>query len=243
MTRKAGVARPGTGLTDDGRHLREVTSYARRGSRLAPLQQEAWDRHAPAWLVDAAEVAAEPVVPLDQERWFGRVAPLVVEIGSGTGEALVALASARPDRDVLAVEVWRPGIARTFRLLDEAGVGNVRAVMLDAVWCLANLVGPGDLDEVWTFFPDPWHKKRHHKRRLVSPEFAALVAERLRPGGLWRLATDWSDYADHVDEVMAGEPRLEGGRTARWEDRPVTKFEGKGLDEGREIVDFCFERV
>lgn len=109
MTRKAGLARPGTPLTDDGRHVREVTSYARRGSRLTPQQQEAWDRHASSWLVDADEVATEPVRLLDRERWFGRTAPLVVEIGSGTGEALVALAAGRPDHDVLAIEVWQVG--------------------------------------------------------------------------------------------------------------------------------------
>jgi tRNA (guanine-N7-)-methyltransferase len=242
VTRKAGVARPGTGLAEDGRHLREVTSYARRGSRLTPTLQEVWDRHAGAWLVDAGSVAEEPLRPLDRERWFGRTAPLVVEIGSGTGEALVSLAAARPDHDVLALEVWRPGVARTFRLLEQEGVGNVRLLMLDAVWCLEHLVGSGDLAELWTFFPDPWHKKRHHKRRLVSPAFAALVADRLEVGGTWRLATDWSDYAEHVDVVLAAEPRLEGGRTARWAERPVTKFERRGVAEGRAIVDFCYRR-
>ena len=243
MTDHARRARPGTGLTADGRPRQEVTSYARRGSRLSASQQEAWDRYAGRWLVDADEVAAEPVTPLDQRRWFGREAPLVVEVGSGTGEAVAALAAARPGDDVLALEVWRPGVAQTLRRLGRADVGNVRLLMLDAAWCFEHLFAPATVAEVWTFFPDPWHKKRHHKRRLVSPSFAALVADRLAAGGRWRLATDWADYAAHVDEVLAAEPLLDGGRTARWEERPATKFERRGVAEGREIVDFCYRKV
>jgi tRNA (guanine-N7-)-methyltransferase len=126
--------------------------------------------------------------------------------------------------------------------LEEAGLTNVRLLMLDAVWALEHLVEPDALAELWTFFPDPWHKSRHHKRRLVTPRLAAVVAQRLRPGGLWRLATDWPDYADQVDEVLAGEPGLAGGRTARWAERPLTKFERRGLDEGRPIVDWTVSR-
>jgi tRNA (guanine-N7-)-methyltransferase len=240
----AGVRRahPGAGLTEDGRRLQVVTSYTRRGSRLTSGQQAAWQRRAHEWLVpDTVEHEAH----LDQQRWWGREATpggLVVEIGSGNGEVVVDLAAARPDANVLAVEVWRPGVAATMIRLEEAGLTNVRLLMLDAVWVLEHLVRPGELGELWTFFPDPWHKKRHHKRRLVSPRFAALVAERLRPGGLWRLATDWPDYAEQVDEVLAGEPRLEGGRTPRWAERPVTKFERRGIAEGRPIADWTVTR-
>ena len=242
MTRPVRRVRPGTALTADGRPRQEVTSYARRGGRLSPRQREAWDRHAATWLIDAEAVGDPAAGLLDQARWFGREAPLMVEIGSGTGEALVTLAAARPDHNVLGLEVWRPGVARTFRRLERTGVRNVRLLMVDAVWCLESLVGPAGLAELWTFFPDPWHKKRHHKRRLVAPDFTALVADRLAVGAAWRLATDWADYVEHVDEVLAGEPRLEGGRTARWSERPVTKFERRAIAEGRPIVDFCYRR-
>ncbi len=241
---EAGVRRahPSAGLTSDGRRMQVVTSYTRRGSRLTSGQQAAWERRAGEWLVPEA---VEHEDRLDQQRWWGREAPggLVVEIGSGNGEVVAELAAARPEANVLAVEVWRPGVAATMIRLEEAGLTNVRLLMLDAVWVLEHLVGPGELAGLWTFFPDPWHKSRHHKRRLVTPRFAGIVAGRLRPGGTWRLATDWDDYAEQVDAVLAGEPRLEGGRTERWAERPVTKFERRGLDEGRAITDWCVRRA
>jgi tRNA (guanine-N7-)-methyltransferase len=240
MSEKVRPARPGTGLTEDGRRLQVLTTYTRRGSRLSPKQQGAWDRHVDEWLIP--ETAVDEAA-FDVSRWSGRTAPLIVEIGSGNGEAVAALAAARPSYDVLAFEVWRPGVASTFFHLEEAGVDNVRLLSVDAVWSMENLLGPGSLAELWTFFPDPWHKKRHHKRRLVTPEFAALAASRLAPGGLWRLATDWPDYAEQIEAALAGEPLLEGGRTARWEERPVTKFERRAVAEGRGIADFCYRRA
>ncbi len=232
-------ARPGTGLTEDGRRLQVLTTYTRRGSRLTPSQQGAWDRHVAEWLVP--EEAVDRPDP-DVASWFGRQAPLVVEIGSGTGEAVAALAGRRPEVDVLAFEVWRPGVASAFLHLEQAGVTNVRMISVDAVWCLEHLLAPGSVSELWTFFPDPWHKKRHHKRRLVTPAFAAVVADRLAPGAPWRLATDWPDYADRIEDVLDAEPLLEGGRTARWDERPLTKFERRGLAEGRPIADLCYRR-
>jgi tRNA (guanine-N7-)-methyltransferase len=110
------------------------------------------------------------------------------------------------------------------------------------VWCLEHLFGPGRLAELWTFFPDPWHKKRHHKRRLVTPEFAALAASRLAPGAQWRLATDWPDYAEQIRTTLDGEPLLEGGQVERWAERPMTKFERRGLAEGRPVADFRYTR-
>jgi tRNA (guanine-N7-)-methyltransferase len=238
----AGVRRahPSAGLTADGRRMQVVTSYTRRGSRLTSGQQAAWERRATDWLVPDYVEAADH---LDQERFWGREAPLVMEIGSGNGEVVAALAAARPEANVLACEVWRPGVAATFIRLEEAGLTNVRLLALDAVWVLEHLVAPGELAELWTFFPDPWHKARHHKRRLVTPRVAALVADRLRPGGAWRIATDWPDYADQVDEVLAGEPGLTGGRVERWSERPVTKFERRGMDEGRPIQDWLVSRL
>lgn len=216
-----------------------VRSYARRGSRLTAGQQSAWETHAERWVLP--EQVAES--PLDAVTCFGRQAPLVVEIGSGNGESLASMAAARPGVDVLALEVWRPGVAATLARLDRAGVTNVRLLMADAEACLGTLCAEGSLSELWTFFPDPWHKNRHHKRRLVGPEFAATAASRLAPGGAWRLATDWDDYARHIERVLDAEPLLEGGRVERWEDRPITKFERRGLAAGRAVTDLVYRRA
>jgi tRNA (guanine-N7-)-methyltransferase len=233
-------ARPHHGVTEDGRRVREVLSYSRRGSRLTPLQQQAWDAHHAAWVIPD-DVVGDPGFVLSD--WFGREAPLIVEIGSGVGEATGVLAAARPAYDVLALEVWRPGIASSLAELAKAGADNVRLCAVDAVWMLRTHVAPGGLAELWTFFPDPWPKRRHHKRRLVGPGFAALVASRLAPGARWRLATDWADYAEQMREVLDARPDLEGGVVERWTERPVTKFERKGLAAGRSIVDLCYSRV
>jgi tRNA (guanine-N7-)-methyltransferase len=175
--------------------------------------------------------------------WFGRRAPLIVEIGSGVGEATAALAAARPSYDVLAFEVWRPGVADTLWRVAEAGAENVRLISVDAVWSLEHLIGDGEVAELWTFFPDPWPKTRHHKRRLVGPAFAGLAAARLAPGATWRLATDWADYAEQMREVLDAEPALTGGVVERWAERPVTKFERKGLEAGRAITDLAYRKI
>jgi tRNA (guanine-N7-)-methyltransferase len=232
-------ARPHLRFTEDGRRVREVLSYARRGSRFTPSQQEAWDAHHEEWVIPD-EAVDDP--GFSWASWFGREAPRVVEIGSGIGEATAALAAHRPGVDVVAFEVWRPGVATALGLLAGAGATNVRFVSVDAVWALEHLFAPGSVEELWTFFPDPWPKKRHHKRRLVTPRFAALAASRLRPGGLWRLATDWQEYADQMQAVLDAEPGLVGGPTGRWVDRPVTKFERKGRAAGRTIVDLTYRR-
>jgi tRNA (guanine-N7-)-methyltransferase len=219
--------------------MREVLSYSRRGSRFTPHQQEAWDAHHEAWVIpdDAMD---DPGFTLST--WFGREAPLIVEIGPGVGEATGVLAAARPTYDVLALEVWRPGIASSLAHVAAAGAGNVRFCSVDAVWVLENVLGAAQLAELWTFFPDPWPKTRHRKRRLVDRRFAALVATRLSPGACWRLATDWEDYAAQMVCVLDAEPALTGGVVPRWEERPVTKFERKGLVAGRAITDLCFTR-
>lgn len=233
-------ARPHLKLTDDGRRMREVLTYSRRGSRFTPKQAQAWDQYAERfWLPD--EAVDEPDFSL--AGMFGRTAPLIVEIGSGIGESTVALAAARPDHDVLAFEVWRPGVADTLGRVGEAGLSNVRMLSVDAVWSMEHLVEPDSLAGLWVFFPDPWHKKKHHKRRLVTPEFAALAASRLAPGAEWRLATDWSDYAEQMVEVLDAEQLLTGGVVERWAERPVTKFERKGLAKDREITDLLYRRV
>jgi tRNA (guanine-N7-)-methyltransferase len=175
--------------------------------------------------------------------WFGRIAPLVVEVGSGVGETATAVAAERPEVNVLAFEVWRPGVAETLRRIERAGVTNVRTCSVDAVWSMRHLLGPGSVSELWTFFPDPWPKKRHHKRRLITPPFAALAASRLAEGGVWRLATDWSDYAEQMRDVLDAEPALEGGQVPRWPHRPMTRFERRAAREGRSVADLAYRRL
>ncbi|MEQ6903626.1 tRNA (guanosine(46)-N7)-methyltransferase TrmB [Nocardioides sp. YIM 152588] len=244
MNHRVTPARPHHKLTEDGRRMREVLTYARRGSRFTPQQQAAWDAHHEDWVI--------PDEAVDQEGFsfdarFGRGPDerdgLIVEIGSGVGEATAALAAARPSYDVLAFEVWRPGVAATLARLRDAGAENVRMCGVDAVWSMEHLIAPGSISELWTFFPDPWHKARHHKRRLVNPAFARLVAERLAPGGTWRLATDWADYAEQMREVLDATPGLTGGVVDRWDERPVTKFERKGVAVGRTITDLAYHRA
>jgi tRNA (guanine-N7-)-methyltransferase len=232
-------SRPHERFTEDGRRMREVLTYARRGSRFSPRQQEAWDAYAGAWWVpdDAVDDPG-----FSWSRWFGREAPMIVEIGSGVGEATAVLAAARPSYDVVAFEVWRPGVADGLARVAEAGATNVRFCSVDAVWSMQELVAPASLSELWTFFPDPWHKKRHHKRRLVTADFAHLAASRLAPGGTWRLATDWADYAEQMVEVLDAESTLTGGVVPRWAERPVTKFERKGVAAGRAITDLAYTR-
>lgn len=232
--------RPHQRLTEDGRRMREVLSYSRRGSRFTPSQAQAWEAYAGQWVIPDEAVDD---LAFSLAGWFGRDAPLVVEIGPGVGEATGVLAAARPDHDVLAIEVWRPGIASALAEVAAAGATNVRFCSIDAVWSLRHLVDEGGLTELWTFFPDPWPKTRHHKRRLVDRSFASLAASRLAPGASWRLATDWSDYADQMREALDAEPRLEGGVVPRWSERPVTKFERKGIEVGRPITDLCYRRT
>ena len=236
-------ARPHTGFTADGRRLAEVVTYARRGCRLSERQSETWHRRQMEWFIPDETADAPRFYPAE---WFGRVAPLVVEIGSGIGEATVALAARRPHLNVLAFEVWHPGIAETFLRLERAEVSNVRLMSVDAVWSMQHLLGSGSISELWTFFPDPWPKQRHHQRRLVRPDFAQLAASRLVPGGLWRLATDWPPYAEQMHAVLSADPLLESmhdGPAPRWDERPSTRFERRGLRAGRPVSDLTYRRA
>lgn len=238
-TRPIRRPRPGQRYAEDGRRLREVLSYAPRSSRFSSRQARAWEEHHDDWVVpdEAVERAG-----FSWDSWFGRVAPLCVEVGSGVGEATAALAAMRPESNILALEVWRPGVAETLDRLALEGVSNTRLCSVDAAWSLEHLVAPESISELWTFFPDPWHKTKHHKRRLVSAPFARLAASRLKPGGTWRLATDWQQYADQMVEVLDAESGVQGGVVERWEERPLTKFERKGLRAGRTITDLAYTR-
>jgi tRNA (guanine-N7-)-methyltransferase len=236
-------ARPHTGVTEDGRRLAQVVTYTRRGSRLTERQALAWERHRDEWWVPD-EAVDDPAFDV-RSVFDDPSAPLIVEVGSGIGEATAALAAARPAYNVLAFEVWRPGVAETFIRLEEAGASNVRLLSVDAVWSMEHLLGDREVAELWTFFPDPWPKKRHHRRRLVNPAFARAAAGRLVPGGLWRLATDWPEYAEQMVGVLDAEPLLESvydGPAPRWEERPLTRFERRGVRAGRPITDLAYRR-
>ncbi len=196
----------------------------------------------------ALEVAGPLLVPvdgspLDLPALFGRTAPVVVEVGSGMGEATAAMAAADPDRDVLAVDVHVQGLGRLLRRIEQAQLTNVRAVEGDAVVLLGHMLAPASLDEVRVYFPDPWPKTRHHKRRLLQSGFLDLVASRLRPGGCLHVATDWAPYAEQVTELVAHHPAYDvasaGGRPAH---RPITRFEQRGLDAGRPSYDLVAVR-
>lgn len=228
---------------------RDVVSYVRRSGRMNVSQQRAWDLYRDQWLVELPAgdrtTSVAPDARIDWTAVFGREAPLKVEIGSGAGHAITALAEAMPEANLVAFEVFTPAVASTLGRLARHGVANVRVVVADGAQALETVFGEGSLSELWTFFPDPWHKARHHKRRLVDPAFARLVASRLAPGGVWRLATDWDDYAEAMREVLDAEPGLANahdGWAPRFTSRPVTKYERRGVDAGRAIHDLAYAR-
>ncbi|MGV8908376.1 MAG: tRNA (guanosine(46)-N7)-methyltransferase TrmB [Propionicimonas sp.] len=228
---------------------RDVVSYARRSARMNGAQQRAWDTYCDAWVLPLpAGERATSVSPLASVDWtaeFGREAPLMVEIGSGTGHAISGLAQAHPEANLVALEVFTPGVASTLGRLARHGITNVRLVVADGAQALPVVFAEGSITELWTFFPDPWHKTRHHKRRLISAELAAVVASRLTSGGVWRLATDWDDYAESMREVLSAEPGLVNCHddwAPRFELRPQTKYERRGLEAGRMIHDLAFRR-
>lgn len=217
-------------------------SFTRRGGRLTERQRAAWDALAATHVLDVPRAgpstSVEPNFRLDTAAAFGRAAPLVVEIGSGRGEALIAAATARPDVNFLGIEVYVPGVAQTLVTMRAAGATNVRLAIVNAPEAFATMLAPQSVREVRTWFPDPWHKARHHKRRLITVEFTELVARVLEPEGVWRIATDWEDYAAWIGDVLAASPVMAGGPATRFDGRPETRFERKGLAAGRVIHDF-----
>ncbi len=186
--------------------------------------------------------------PLDTSDWFGRQAPLALEIGFGMGQALLAQAEARPDWNWLGIEIYLPGIGSALSGLTQRGLSNVRILDGDARQALTAMLAPQSLSQVSIFFPDPWPKARHHKRRLIQPDFAALLATRLQPGGRLLLATDWAPYAEHMLAVLQDEPALRntapaGSFAPRPAQRPETNFERRGLRLGHEVFDLIYERA
>ena len=222
---------------------RRVTSFRSRRSALTDAQQVLWDQ-----LWPELGRQADPEQPLNVAGWVGRVAPrgVVLEIGCGTGTSTIAMARSEPDLDVIAVEVYRRGLAQLLSAVHREGVTNIRLIRGDGVDVLAHLIAPGTLTGVRVFFPDPWPKSRHHKRRLLQPATVALIAGRLRPGGILHAATDHAGYAEQIAEVGDGEPLL---RRARPDedlpvsiDRPVTKYETKAREAGRAVTEFIWVR-
>ena len=226
---------------------REIVSFVRRSNRMRPPQLRAWDRHYADFVLEVPRgemsTSVRPGGPLDLSEAFGREAPLVVEIGPGTGESLLPMARARPEANILAFEVFQPAIAQILRRLAAEEIGNVRLVQADAAAGMTHLLDPASVAELWTFFPDPWPKTRHHKRRLVTAEFADLAASRVVPGGLWRLATDWSEYAAAVAAILDHHPAWTAAGEPGRADRPVTRFERRGLDAGRPVAELTYHRA
>jgi tRNA (guanine-N7-)-methyltransferase len=211
-----------------------VRSYVLRQSRTSPAQQRALDELLPRYGIEYRHET------LDPRQVFGREAPLVLEIGSGMGETTVRIAAERPDTDFIAIEVHGPGVGSLLKRIAELGLKNLRVVRHDALEVLEHMVADASLAALHLFFPDPWPKKRHHKRRLVQPAFAALVARKLAPSGILHAATDWDDYAAQMLEVLSASPDLERAEGAAA--RPSTKFELRGLKLGHKVHDFTFRR-
>ncbi len=183
--------------------------------------------------------------PIDARKVFGRDAPLVVEVGSGMGETTAAIAGAHPGTDYVAIEVHLPGVGALLKKIEAMGLSNLRVIRHDAIEVLTHMIGDGNLAGLHLYFPDPWPKKRHHKRRILQPAFAALVARKLAPGGLFHAATDWPEYAEHMLAVLSAEPLLENTAEAyapRPASRPLTKFENRGVKLGHEVRDLLFRR-
>ncbi len=222
---------------------RPVRSYVLRAGRMGSGQVRALAELGPRFVLPFQ------AVPIDAASLFGRQAPCVLEIGFGMGQASAAIAAARPDTDFIGVEVHEPGVGALLRLIAEHGLQNLRIVRHDAVEVLQQMIAPASLAGVHVFFPDPWHKKRHHKRRLIQPALVSLLASRLLPGGVLHCATDWEPYAEQMLQVLQAEPLLvntaapgSGGWAQRPDYRPLTKFEARGLLLGHGVRDLVFRR-
>ena len=228
-------------MTDTDKH-RPIRSFVIRPGRMTAGQRKAMDENWPRWglLCEAGQ--------LDPVQAFGREAPLVLEIGFGMGQSLAEMAAAAPGLNYLGIEVHRPGVGRLLHTLAESGTENVRVYCDDAVTVLKDCIGDASLAGVQIFFPDPWHKKRHFKRRLIQPEFVELLCRKLQPGGFLHLATDWENYAEQILEVLSGNALLansaaDGGYCPRPEQRPLTKFEKRGQRLGHGVWDLLFTRA
>lgn len=223
---------------DAGIFRRGIKSFVLRAGRMGSGQQRALEQLGPQFCVPYAPQ------PLDTSALFGKAAPIILEIGFGMGETTAAIAAAHPDYHYLAVEVHLPGVGALLKRIDEQGLNNIRIIRHDAVEVLQHMIAPHSLHGVHIFFPDPWHKKKHHKRRLIQPALVQLLASRLEPGGYLHCATDWQDYAEQMLAVLSAEPGLRNtvtGYAPRPQYRPLTKFEQRGLRLGHGVWDLVFQ--
>jgi tRNA (guanine-N7-)-methyltransferase len=225
----------------ESRH-RHIRSFVLRQGRVSVAQQRAYETLLPRYGVPYAESL------LGLEQAFGRTAPKILEIGFGMGETTAAIALAHPQNDYLGIEVHTPGVGALLKQLDAQDIANVRIIQHDAVEVLTHMIVPASLAGVHIFFPDPWPKKRHHKRRLIQPPLVHLLAGKLQPGGYLHAATDWHEYAEQILAVCAAEPQLANttvtadGFAPRPDYRPLTKFENRGLQLGHGVWDIIFRR-
>lgn len=224
-------------MTEQG--LRRIRSFVRRQGRLTEGQSRGLRDH---WQDYGLELTESP---LDLDACFGRSAPTLLEIGFGNGDSLLAMAENAPDKNFIGIEVHRPGVGGIINNAQKKGVSNLRVFCEDAVDVLKQSIPDQSLVGVQLFFPDPWHKKRHHKRRIVQPEFAALVADKLVPGVYFHMATDWQNYAEHMMDVMSSSKQFtnkagEGHYSSRPDYRPETKFERRGIKLGHGVWDLIF---
>ena len=220
---------------------RPIRSFVLRQGRVSNAQRRAHDTLLPKFGIPYAPH------PIDLDRAFGRSAPKVAEIGFGMGETTATIAAQHPENDYLGIEVHTPGVGSLLKRIAELNLTNVRIIQHDAVELLQNMIAPEALDAVHIFFPDPWPKKRHHKRRIIQPESVALFAQKLKRGGVLHLATDWEEYAQHMLAVVSAEPALinragEGAFAERPESRPSTKFERRGQRLGHRVWDLVLEK-
>ena len=221
---------------------KSIRSYVIRAGRMTEGQRRAFDNYWGQYGLSLFDG------PLDLQQAFGREAPLVLEIGFGMGDSLLAMAEAEPDKNFIGIEVHPPGVGRLINNAGKAGIDNLRVYMADAVDVLNDCIADASLDRFQLYFPDPWHKKKHHKRRIVQPEFVRLLCTKLKPGGLMHLATDWENYAEHMLEVLEAEEMLENtagknNYAPRPEFRPETKFERRGQRLGHGVWDLLYRRI
>ncbi|MCM2680265.1 tRNA (guanosine(46)-N7)-methyltransferase TrmB [Echinimonas agarilytica] len=227
-------------LSEDGKYMRRIRSFVRREGRLSNRQARALEQ---SWLKFGIDYDGQSI---DLEKVFGRKAPVVVEIGFGMGASLVTMATEAKNTDYLGIEVHRPGVGACLADVEDAGLTNIRTMEHDAVEVLMNTLPENSIDRLQLFFPDPWHKKRHHKRRIVQPAFIALVHRVLKPGGVFHMATDWENYAEHMLEMMTATPEFQNQHpdtqyAPRPDYRPLTKFEKRGQRLGHGVWDLLFE--
>lgn len=226
----------------EGKYIRKVRSFVKREGRLTKGQAAALERTWPRMGLTYEQGL------LDLEQVFGRQAPTVLEIGFGMGKSLVAMAKAAPEKNFIGIEVHRPGVGACLMDAEKAELTNLRVYEHDAVEVLRDCIADGSLATVQVFFPDPWHKKRHHKRRLIQSEFVEALRKKLAIGGVLHLATDWENYAEHMLEVMSAASQWrnlasDNAYIPRPEERPLTKFEQRGERLGHGVWDIKFERI